>query len=76
MGRRAARAGGRLLQDLEAGCDQLGGEGVPELVVELVEQGRIVGGARRRSARRMLRDKFRLGLFDDRRWSTGLPPRR
>jgi beta-glucosidase len=55
----------RLLKILEAGCDQLGGEALPELLVELVNAGRISESRVDESARRLLRDKFRLGLFDD-----------
>ena len=50
---------------LNAGCDQLGGEARPELVVELVEQGRISQDRIDVSVRRLLREKFILGLFDD-----------
>ena len=54
----------RLLKILEAGCDQLGGESLPELLVELVRAGRVPEERLDTSARRLLRDKFRLGLFD------------
>jgi beta-glucosidase len=50
---------------LNAGCDQLGGEARPELVVQLVEQGRISEQRIDVSVRRLLREKFVLGLFDD-----------
>lgn len=50
---------------LEAGCDQFGGESCPELVVELVESGRIPEYRLDTSLRRVLREKFVLGLFDD-----------
>jgi beta-glucosidase len=50
---------------LNAGCDQLGGEARPELVVRLVEQGRISEQRIDVSVRRLLREKFILGLFDD-----------
>jgi beta-glucosidase len=49
---------------LEAGCDQLGGEASPELVVELVESGRVPEYRVDASLRRLLREKFVLGLFD------------
>ncbi len=55
----------RLFKIIDAGCDQLGGETLPELLVELVESGRIPESRIDESARRILRDKFRLGLFDD-----------
>ena len=56
----------RLVKIVEAGCDQLGGEELPELLVQLVREGRISESRVDESARRLLRDKFRLGLFDDR----------
>jgi len=55
----------RLAKIVDAGCDQLGGESLPELLVELVRSGRIPESRIDESARRILRDKFRLGLFDD-----------
>ncbi|GAB4424188.1 MAG: glycoside hydrolase family 3 N-terminal domain-containing protein [Bacteroidia bacterium] len=55
----------RVQKVLEAGCDQFGGENVPELIVELVRTGRVPEARIDVSARRVLRDKFRLGLFDD-----------
>ena len=58
-------AADRLLRIVDAGCDQLGGEQLPELLVQLVEEGRISEARIDESARRILRDKFRLGLFDD-----------
>jgi beta-glucosidase len=50
---------------LNAGCDQFGGEARPELVVQLVEQGRISEERIDISVRRLLREKFILGLFDN-----------
>jgi beta-glucosidase len=50
---------------LNAGCDQFGGEARPELVVQLVEQGRITEERIDVSVRRLLREKFILGLFDN-----------
>ncbi len=50
---------------IDAGVDQFGGEACPEVVVELVRSGRIDEGRVDVSVRRLLRDKFRLGLFDD-----------
>ena len=55
----------RVAKILDAGCDQLGGERIPEVVVALVENGRIASERIDASARRLLRDKFRLGLFDE-----------
>jgi len=50
---------------LNAGCDQFGGEARPELVVQLVEQGRITEERIEVSVRRLLREKFVRGLFDN-----------
>ncbi|GAA4976687.1 glycoside hydrolase family 3 protein [Actinoplanes utahensis] len=58
----------RVLRILEAGADQLGGEHCPELIIDLVADGRLPESRVDVSARRILRDKFRLGLFDDRRF--------
>ena len=55
----------RLVKIIEAGCDQLGGEALPEVLVELVRAGRIPESRIDESVHRLLRDKFRLGLFDD-----------
>jgi beta-glucosidase len=55
----------RLIKIVEAGCDQFGGEELPEVLVGLVRTGRITEARIDASARRLLRDKFRLGLFDD-----------
>ncbi|MEU4090607.1 glycoside hydrolase family 3 protein [Streptomyces aureus] len=49
---------------LEAGCDQFGGEARTDLIVELVESGRIPEQRLDASLRRILREKFVLGLFD------------
>ncbi|MEV5205384.1 hypothetical protein [Streptomyces sp. NPDC053720] len=50
---------------LDAGADQLGGETDPELILTAVRSGAVGEGPIDASARRVLRDKFRLGLFDD-----------
>ncbi|MCA9997147.1 MAG: glycoside hydrolase family 3 C-terminal domain-containing protein [Anaerolineales bacterium] len=55
----------RVLKVLEAGVDQFGGESRPELVVELVENGRLSESSIDKSVRRLLRQKFTLGLFDN-----------
>jgi beta-glucosidase len=55
----------RVKKVIDAGCDQFGGEFCPQLVVELVRGGAIPEERINQSARRLLRDKFRLGLFDD-----------
>jgi beta-glucosidase len=54
-----------VLKAIDAGVDQFGGEACPELVVELVRAGRVREERVDESVRRLLRDKFRLGLFDD-----------
>ncbi len=55
----------RMLRALDAGVDQFGGESCTEVLLELVESGRVPESRLDVSARRILRDKFRLGLFDD-----------
>ena len=55
----------RVEKIIEAGCDMFGGESCPELVVELVAQNRISESRIDESVRRILKDKFVLGLFDD-----------
>lgn len=55
----------RTLKALEAGCDQFGGESSPEHIVSLVKSGQISENRIDRSVRRILRDKFLLGLFDN-----------
>ena len=55
----------RVKKALDAGVDQFGGEECPELVVELVERGQISMARIDQSVRRILRDKFRQGLFDN-----------
>lgn len=55
----------RVLKMLEAGVDQFGGESRPELVISLVEKGKISEERIDVSVRRLLRQKFQLGLFDE-----------
>ncbi len=55
----------RIKKAINAGVDQFGGEAVPELIVELVEEGAIDESRIDQSVIRILRDKFRLGLFDN-----------
>jgi beta-glucosidase len=55
----------RAKKALDAGVDQFGGEACPELIVELVRSGQIAESRIDESVRRLLRDKFRLGLFDN-----------
>ena len=58
----------RMLMAVNAGVDQFGGESGPELLVELVRSGRLPAARLDQSVRRLLAEKFRLGLFDDRRY--------
>ncbi len=55
----------RLRRIVEAGCDIVGGETCPEVIGQLVESGQISEARIDESVRRILRDKFRLGLFDN-----------
>lgn len=55
----------RMKVALDAGVDQFGGETCPELLVELVKSGEVTEERIDQSARRLLREKFRLGLFDN-----------
>ncbi|MCP5100479.1 MAG: glycoside hydrolase family 3 protein [Chloroflexi bacterium] len=50
---------------LEAGVDQFGGEACPEVIVGLVEAGLVTEERLDQSVRRLLREKFALGLFDN-----------
>lgn len=54
----------RMVKVIEAGVDQFGGEAIPELLIELVESGEISEARLDESARRLLREKFVLGLFE------------
>lgn len=55
----------RYAKALDAGLDQFGGEEEPEPLIEIIRSGRISEDRIDQSMRRILRDKFRLGLFDD-----------
>lgn len=55
----------RMRASLEAGVDQFGGEACPEMLVDLVRSGDVPEERLDVSARRLLREKFVLGLFDD-----------
>ena len=55
----------RVKKILDAGVDMFGGESCAELVVELVEEGSISMERLDASIRRILHDKFVLGLFDN-----------
>lgn len=54
----------RLLKVLDAGADQFGGEYRTDLVLDLVRRGRLAQSRVDESVRRILREKFVLGLFD------------
>lgn len=45
--------------------DQFGGESLPDMLVGLVKEGKVTEERINQSVRRILRDKFRLGLFDN-----------
>ncbi len=55
----------RVKKALDAGVDQFGGEACTELVIELVQSGQIGEDRIDVSIRRILRDMFRLGSFDN-----------
>ena len=54
----------RVQKVIDAGCDQFGGESRPELIVQLVKEGKIPEQRIDESLRRILRQKFTLGLFE------------
>ena len=58
----------RMKKIIDAGCDQFGGEATPDLLVSLVNDGEISEDRIDISVRRLLREKFMLGLFDERRF--------
>ena len=55
----------RVLKILQAGVDQFGGEECPEIVIGLVRSGAVSQQRLDVSVRRILREKFVLGLFDN-----------
>ncbi len=55
----------RMKKVLEAGADQFGGEANPELLLELIADGEVTEERLDVSARRILREKFELGLFEN-----------
>ena len=55
----------RMAKIIDAGCDMFGGEALPEVLVELTRSGKIKEERLNISVRRILRDKFRLGLFEN-----------
>jgi len=55
----------RVKKMINAGVDQFGGENRPELVVQLVTEGELSEERIDESVKRLLRQKFQLGLFDN-----------
>ena len=55
----------RMLKILDSGCDMFGGESLTEDLVQLVKSGKVSVGRIDQSVKRILKEKFRLGLFDD-----------
>ena len=55
----------RYIKAINAGIDQFGGEMHPEIVVQLVKENKIDESRIDQSVRRILKNKFELGLFDD-----------
>lgn len=50
---------------IDAGCDQFGGESCAEHVISLVKGGKLSETRINESVKRLLRQKFQLGLFDE-----------
>ncbi len=55
----------RVKKVLDAGVDQFGGEICTDLIIKLVNSGEISESRIDESVKRILKDKFLLGLFDD-----------
>jgi beta-glucosidase len=55
----------RMVKVLDAGADQFGGEHDPSPLISLVEGGQVSEERLDASARRLLREKFLLGLFEN-----------
>lgn len=55
----------RMLKILDAGCDMFGGESLTEDLVQLVKSGKLKEARLDQSVKRILKEKFRLGLFDN-----------
>lgn len=55
----------RMFKIIDAGCDQFGGEMLPEMLIELIKAGKISESRIDTSVIRILRVKFALGLFDN-----------
>jgi beta-glucosidase len=55
----------RMIKILDAGCDMFGGESLTADLVKLVETGKVSEARINQSVKRILKEKFRLGLFDN-----------
>jgi beta-glucosidase len=55
----------RVVKAIDAGIDQFGGETATDVLLKLVDSGRISESRIDESVFRLLREKFRLGLFDN-----------
>ena len=55
----------RILKILDAGCDMFGGESLTDVIVKLVKTGKLSEERINQSLKRILKEKFRLGLFDN-----------
>lgn len=55
----------RIIKLLDAGVDQFGGEMIPETLVKIVQAGKVAESRLDVSVKRILRDKFLLGLFEN-----------
>jgi beta-glucosidase len=55
----------RMIKIIDAGVDQFGGESLPVELADIVRKGNISMERIDQSVRRILRDKFKLGLFDN-----------
>lgn len=55
----------RVQKLIDAGIDQLGGERLPEIIIKLVNDGKVSKQRIDTSGTRLLRLKFQLGLFDN-----------
>ena len=55
----------RYQKAITAGVDRMGGDSTPELIVELVKEGKLAESRIDESARRILRIHFALGLFEN-----------
>jgi beta-glucosidase len=55
----------RVKKVIDAGVDQFGGESCPEHIIKLVKDGKLTEARINESVKRLLRQKFELGLFDN-----------